>query len=112
MNAFEVRYLNSAQQDLLDLLGFLVAKESPQRARDVLGKIRSLCDGLESFPYRGHIPPELAEMGSNKFLELHFKPYRIIYQVRNHTVYIHIICDGRRDMQSLLKRRLLAAHPG
>jgi len=49
MNAVEVRYLNSAQQDLLDSLEFLAAKESPQCARDVFGKIRSLCDGLECF---------------------------------------------------------------
>jgi len=57
--------------------------------------------------YQEHIPPELEEPGNKKFLEIHFKPYRIIYQVSGQLVYIYIVCDGRRDMQSLLKKRLL-----
>jgi len=105
----EVRYLASAKNDLFDLLRFLNEKESPARARDVLNRIRKCCDDLQCMPQRGHVPPELEEMGSKKFLELHFKPYRIIYQVNGSIVYIHLICDGRRDMQSLLRRRLLSS---
>jgi prevent-host-death family protein len=37
-----------------------------------------------------------------------FKPYRIICRVLGKTAYIYAIADGRRDMQSLLARRLLA----
>ena len=32
---------------------------------------------------------------------------RIIYEVRQDTIYIHIIVDSRRDMNALLTRRLL-----
>jgi len=106
---YEVRYLASARNDLYDLLRFLAEKESPARAGDILDRIRKLCNDLQSIPERGHIPPELEEMGSRKFLELHFKPYRIIYQLSDSVVYVHLICDGRRDMQSLLRRRLLSA---
>jgi toxin ParE1/3/4 len=38
-----------------------------------------------------------------------FKPYRIIYRVRKKTIYVYLVADGRRDMQSLLARRLLGA---
>jgi len=106
---YEVRYLVSARNDLYELLTFLAEKESPDRARHVLGRIRTLCEDLASMPLRGHVPPELEEMGSRKFLELHYKPYRIIYQVTETVVYIHLVCDGRRDMQSLLGRRLLSS---
>jgi len=109
VNSYEVRYLASAQKDLYDLLNFLVIKESPTRAHDILQQIKKLCGRLEAMPYRGHVPPELETLGSSKFLEIHFKPYRIIYQVSGQLVYIHIVCDGRRDMQSLLKKRLLKA---
>jgi len=105
---YEVRYLASAKKDLFELLEFLAEKESPARARYVLDRIRKLCDELGTMPGRGHVPPELTELGSRKFLELHFKPYRIIYQVSGFVVYVHLICDGRRDMQSLLRRRLLS----
>jgi toxin ParE1/3/4 len=36
-----------------------------------------------------------------------FKPYRIIYRVIENNVYVLLIADGRRDMQTLLQRRLL-----
>ena len=32
---------------------------------------------------------------------------RVIYEVREQTVYIHIIADTRKDLQSLLIKRLL-----
>ena len=35
--------------------------------------------------------------------------YRIIYRVLDKDVYVLLIFDGRRDMQSLLQRRLLDA---
>lgn len=108
MNRYEVRYPVSARNDLYELLQFLSAKESPARARQVLNRIRELCEDLASMPARGHVPPELEAIGSRKFLELHYKPYRIMYQIADTVVYIHLVCDRRRDMQSLLARRLLS----
>ena len=35
------------------------------------------------------------------------KPYRVIYRVVGSQVVIYLIVDGRRDMQSVLARRLL-----
>jgi toxin ParE1/3/4 len=46
-------------------------------------------------------------MGIAEYREAHFKPYRIIYRVANQAVEIYCVLDGRRDMQSLLLRRLL-----
>jgi toxin ParE1/3/4 len=41
--------------------------------------------------------------------EVFFKPYRIIYEVRSGGVYIVFIADGRRDMRTLLQRRLFGS---
>lgn len=62
---------------------------------------------LKDFPERGHIPPELELFQMKEFLEIHYKPYRIIYQIIEKKVFVHCILDGRRDMQSLLQERLL-----
>jgi toxin ParE1/3/4 len=37
------------------------------------------------------------------------KPYRILYRVIGNKVYVLLIADGRRDVQTLLQRRLLGA---
>ena len=62
---------------------------------------------LEDFPLRGHIVPELERISVISYLEIHYKAYRIIYQVLNKTVYIHSILDGRRNISELLQKRLL-----
>ena len=46
-------------------------------------------------------------MAIHEFREIFYKPYRIIYRVEHRTVYVYLIADGRRDMQTLLSRRLL-----
>ncbi len=43
----------------------------------------------------------------DKYREVFFKPYRIIYHVREERVIINLIADGRRDMSVLIQRRLL-----
>ncbi|MDE0103485.1 MAG: type II toxin-antitoxin system RelE/ParE family toxin [Bryobacterales bacterium] len=48
-------------------------------------------------------------IGIREYREVFVKPYRIIYRVTAETVYVLLIADGRRDMQSLLLRRLLQA---
>ena len=62
---------------------------------------------LSKAPERGAYPKELLAIGIRDYREVFFKPYRMIYRVMGDTVYVLIIVDGRRDMQSLLQRRLL-----
>ncbi len=62
---------------------------------------------LESHPMCGHIPPELERIGVLEFREVHYKPYRIIYEVYKSEVFVYCVLDGRRDMQELLQKRIL-----
>ena len=39
----------------------------------------------------------------------HFKPYRMIYRIIEKHVYVYVIADGRRNVDSLLAHRLLNA---
>ena len=56
---------------------------------------------------RGHPPPELERIGMLDFKEIHYKPYRIIYEIYKSEVFVHCILDGRRDLQELLHKRVL-----
>lgn len=58
---------------------------------------------------RGTYPKELLVIGIRKYRQTFFKPYRVIYRVIGKRVHNSLIADGRRDMQSLLSRRLLEA---
>lgn len=58
-------------------------------------------------PERGSYPKELVGLGIKEYRQVFFKPYRLIYRVMGADVVVYVIADGRRDMQSLLTRRLL-----
>ena len=70
-------------------------------------KLQEICNSLETMAMRGHVLPELDRISVHDYLEIHFKPYRIIYQIFAHDVFIHCVLDGRRDLADLLQRRLL-----
>jgi toxin ParE1/3/4 len=51
----------------------------------------------------------LLKRGNQAYRQIFFKPYRIIYRIRANTVFVAVIADGRRDMASLLSRRIPSA---
>ena len=95
--------------DLEDLYDYIEWHDVPGRADYVLDQIEKALSSLSENPERGAYPKELLAIGLREYREIFFKPYRIIYRVVDENVYVMVIADGRRDMQTLLQRRLLQA---
>jgi len=104
---FAVLLTNDAARDLDEIYNYIALHDSPQKADYVLGQIEKIFSSLSEFPERGIYPKELLALGIREYREIFFKPYRIVYRVIENIVYVLLIVDGRRDMQSLLQRRLL-----
>ena len=105
---FTVELTKSAEADLNDIIQWIARNDSADRAFHVLDQIQSRLDSLCLEPERGSIPRELRNLGSDRYRQIFFKPYRIIYQVKEERVVVSLIADGRRDMSVLLQRRLTA----
>ena len=93
--------------DLEELDEFLSASDSREKADYILNKIDAVLQLLSASPERGTRPRELLALGVGEYRQVYFKPYRVIYTIRRRTLYVLLIADGRRDMESLLQRRLL-----
>ncbi len=106
---FTVLLTEDAAVDLEDIYSYISKHDSPQKAEYVLDQIESKFVSLRKMPERGVYPKELSDLGIREYREIFFKPYRIIYRVSGDNVYVYLIVDGRRDMQTLLLRRLLGA---
>ena len=104
---FAVLLTNDAARDLDDLYDYIASHDTPQKADYVLDQIEKAFSTLSEFPERGAYPKELLALGIREYREVFFKPYRIIYRIMDKNVYVLLIADGRRDMQSLLQLRLL-----
>ncbi len=109
MRSFEVFLTSSASSDLEEIVGYISEHDSPEKAGYVLSKIEKVFGSLSTAPERGSYPNELRNLGIRDYREVFFKPYRMIYRIAGKRVYVLVVIDGRRDMQSLLQRRLLEA---
>lgn len=106
---YEVLLTGGAEHDLESIYDYIAEFDCKANADYVLDRLLQVVESLASFPERGAYPKELVSIGIRDYRQTAFKPYRVIYRVIGQKVYIYVIADGRRDIQSLLARRLLGA---
>jgi toxin ParE1/3/4 len=106
---FEVFLTADAARDLEESYHYITLHDAPDKAKHVLTRIEKALGSLSESPDRGAHSKELLALGIREYREIFFKPYRVIYRVLGDSVHVFLIADGRRDMQTLLQRRLLDA---
>lgn len=106
---YEVLITEGAEHDLEEIYDHIAEFDSPEKADYVLSRLLEVAKRLATFPDRGPHPKELQALGIREYRQTFFKPYRLIYRVIGKRVFIYLIADGRREMQSLLAGRLLGA---
>jgi toxin ParE1/3/4 len=106
---FEVLLTEDAYRDLEAIHTYIADHDSPAKADALLDRIEEAIESLSTHPNRGAFPKQLSALGIREYRQLFYKPYRIIYRVIERRVYVYLIADGGRDLQSLLAQRLLTA---
>lgn len=105
--SFKVLLTHGAERDLEEIFDYIAENDTQGNADHVLDNLMEVAETLAAFPERGAYPKELLALGIREYRQAHFKPYRLIYRVLGKQVIIYMIADGRRDMQTLLSRRML-----
>jgi len=101
--------LKSAQADLQELRRYILRKFSMVTWEKTYAKIKESIRNLAAFPFLGSIPEELEAIHSHRYRQLLSGMNRIIYEVAQNMVFIHMIVDEHRAMPSLLMLRLVRA---
>jgi len=101
-----VRFTHAAARDLEETCDWIAEHDAPAKANHVLDRIRKVLESIATLPGRGSHLRELPAGMESNFRQLYFKPYRIIYEVAEVEVIVHVVADGRRNLQALLLRRL------
>jgi len=106
---FKVLLTEGAEQDLEAIHDYIAEFDCAANANYVLDELMGVVERLSKFPERGSHPKELVSLGIKEYRQTFFKPYRVIYRITGNQIVIYLIADGRRDMQSVLARRVLGA---
>lgn len=103
----KVVMLGSAEADLVALRSYIVKNFSVTTWQATYAKLKSSIRNLTAFPYLGGMPDELETLNLNQYRQILSGMNRIIYEVRQDVLYIHLIVDARRDLKGILMQRLL-----
>jgi toxin ParE1/3/4 len=98
-----------AVRDIEDIIQYIREQDSRDAAIHELDNLEQTISTLTDLPNRGAPVKELSALGIKNIREIYFKPYRIIYEIESETVHVFCVADGRRDMLSLLEKRILEA---
>ncbi len=104
---YKVVFLHQAKLDLHYIKNYILKNHSKKSWQDCLGKIKNAIYTLKTFPQSGNIPPELETLHLNQYRQIISGMNRIIYEIKNDTVFIHLICDSRKELKNILTNRLL-----
>lgn len=102
----EVIWANVAYADLAAIIQYIQAN-NPLAAADNLSKIKDKVAALVHFPQQGRIVPELEQQGMLQYRELIISPWRVIYRITEHHVYVVAVIDSRRNIEDILLDRLV-----
>ncbi len=104
---FTVSITGRAERDLHGIADYYAENYSLDEALALIDTFRVKIATLEKFPERGAIPNEVRSLGIRDFRQAIVPPFRIFYLVDAQTVSVVMIADGRRDIESLLRQRLI-----
>jgi toxin ParE1/3/4 len=84
---YTVDLTRSAEADLNDIVEWIARNDSVAHALHVLEQIQSKLESLCRQPGRGSVPFELRKLGIERYRQVLFKPYRIIYHVMRNSQF-------------------------
>jgi toxin ParE1/3/4 len=100
---YAVRWTPEAEADAATIVEYF---DDPINAEKVIVQFGTTADSLQTLPERGRVVPELRKIGVLAYLEVFHKPWRMVYKIQGHEVWIMAVLDGRRDLADLLFERL------
>jgi plasmid stabilization system protein ParE len=104
---FRVEILHSAKSDLKEIKSHLTRQFSAASWQQTYDSLKQALRRIETQPYAGSMPEEIERLNLSQYRQVVCGMNRIIYEVRDKTIYVHIIADTRKNLQSLLLKRLI-----
>ena len=99
--------LRQAERDLEEIYDFVESHDGPGAAERFRAGLGNALVSLSTLPARGNVVRELRSLGVTDYREIRWTLYRIVYRITSERVVVHCVLDGRRDIPTILQRRLL-----
>jgi len=105
LKKYVINILPFAEDDLFEIVTYF-KDINPEVSKNIYMKIKGRINSLVEFPEKGSLVPELEKQGFLKYRQLIEGNYRIIYSILEDSVFIHLIVDSRRNLETILIKKL------
>ena len=106
----KIVWTDSAKDDLINIRHYLKQSVSLQYAMKVTQEVRDEVTSLIQWSSKGTYVNELEELNLTQYRQLLAGQYRIVFErVDSSIFYIHMVCHTSRDLEALLRRRILSS---
>lgn len=105
--ALPVSILDSAKFDFKAIHKKVVEKFGNDVWNNIKIKYQEAFKNIGEFPLKGSIPTEIEALGMTNIRQVLLNQTRIIYQITDTTIYIHMLVDTKQDFQQVLYDRAL-----
>ena len=95
----------AAVEDLLAIADDLLVTMGLDTTLATDDRLDVAIESLDELSHRGRVVPELRARGITTYRELIVLPYRTVYRIEQHEVWIVAVLDHRRDLDRLLYQR-------
>jgi plasmid stabilization system protein ParE len=99
------------KRNIQQYITYLIEQWSAAVWKTSYEKIRGAVKLIGERPLAGPVCPQLMATGMTTWRQVLTDRNRIIHEIdtASQTVFIHLVCDRQRDLEILLRRRLLEA---
>jgi toxin ParE1/3/4 len=99
--------LEAAEDDIREIRRYIVSQFGQRAWGQTYSKLKQAIRRLSDSPDSGSRVDELHDLNMTQYRQAIAGLNRVIYQVSENTVFVHVVCDTRMDLTSMLHRRLL-----
>ncbi|MCL2210379.1 MAG: type II toxin-antitoxin system RelE/ParE family toxin [Treponema sp.] len=103
---YQIKWTAPAREDVSEIIDY-IDRTNPAYAEKLLNLIYKNVKKLDMYPGRHRLVPEFEENGYLTYREIIVEYWRVIYKIEGDIIYIMLVIDGRRNIDSYLLNKML-----
>lgn len=105
--SYQVQVLAYAKDDYREIRGYVKRKFGDQVWMIVEADFKKMLRQIAEMPFAGSVPEEIDAIGLIQYRQRLVGKTRVIYQIKEKEIFIHMFVDTNRDFSTLLYDRLM-----
>lgn len=99
--------LSAAKEDYREIRAYVRKNFGNTVWQEVDAEYKKVLSHLGEMPEAGSIPEEIVTLGLTDCRQRLVRQTRVVYQIKDEGIYVHMFVDTNRDFQTMLYKRLM-----